>query len=96
MVRTGPPPASSRASCGIRVASGLATTGVAGPDEQEGKPPGTVFVAAVGPDGSPVVRELSLTGDRGTVRRRTVVHALDLVRRVVLGLPTESPAAPRR
>jgi nicotinamide-nucleotide amidase len=75
---------------------GVATTGVAGPDEQEGKPPGTVFVAAAGPDGSPVVRELSLTGDRGTVRRRTVVHALDLVRRVVLGLPTESPAAPRR
>jgi nicotinamide-nucleotide amidase len=28
---------------------GLATTGVAGPDAQEGKPVGTVFVAVVGP-----------------------------------------------
>jgi nicotinamide-nucleotide amidase len=30
---------------------GLATTGVAGPDWQEGKPPGTVFVAIAGPAG---------------------------------------------
>ena len=29
---------------------GLSTTGVAGPDRQEGKPAGTVFVGIVGPD----------------------------------------------
>jgi nicotinamide-nucleotide amidase len=75
---------------------GVATTGVAGPDEQEGKPPGMVFVAAAGPDMAPVANALLLTGDRGTVRRRAVVHALDLLRRAVLGLPMESPAAPRR
>lgn len=31
---------------------GIATTGVAGPDPQEEKPPGTVFVAADGPAGT--------------------------------------------
>jgi PncC family amidohydrolase len=31
---------------------GMATTGVAGPDPQEGKPPGTVFVAVDGPVGT--------------------------------------------
>jgi PncC family amidohydrolase len=75
---------------------GVATTGVAGPDEQEGKPPGTVFVAAAGPGHSAVVSSLLLTGDRDTVRRLTVVHALDLVRRVVLSLPMESAGPPRR
>lgn len=33
---------------------GLATTGVAGPDPQDGQPPGTVFVAVAGPSGSRV------------------------------------------
>src|SRR5690242_7510148 len=40
---------------------GLATTGVAGPDRQEDKPPGTVHVAVAGPTGVAAV-ELSLTG----------------------------------
>jgi nicotinamide-nucleotide amidase len=75
---------------------GVATTGVAGPDEQEGKPPGTVFVATAGPGHSAVVSSLLLTGDRDTVRRLTVVHALDLARRVVLSLPMESAGPPRR
>ncbi len=50
---------------------GLATTGVAGPDASEGKPPGTVHIAIAGPDG---VRTtvLELTGDRNTIRYDTV------------------------
>ena len=64
---------------------GLASTGVAGPDPQDGLPPGTTFVA-VEPGGP--VRNLALRGDRGTVRHLTTVHALDLLRRRVLGLPT--------
>lgn len=34
---------------------GVATTGVAGPDPQDGRPPGTVHVAVAGPDGVRVV-----------------------------------------
>jgi nicotinamide-nucleotide amidase len=50
---------------------GLATTGVAGPDPSEGKPAGTVHIAIAGPDGVRT-QELSLTGDRETIRRGTV------------------------
>lgn len=69
---------------------GLATTGVAGPTEQEGKPVGTVFVAVAGP-GSGHVRALHLPGDRARVREATVVAALDLLRRVLTG---KAPAPP--
>ena len=41
----------------------LATTGVAGPDRQEGHPPGTVYVALAGPDGDRAVA-LELGGER--------------------------------
>lgn len=53
----------------------LSTTGVAGPDEQEGKPVGTVFVGIAGPS---VVRamELSLEGERGEIREQTCAEAL--------------------
>jgi len=63
---------------------GLAVTGVAGPDEQEGHPVGTVFVAVAGPDGGEV-RELRVPGDRDRVRGLTVTHALDLLRRHLSG-----------
>jgi nicotinamide-nucleotide amidase len=53
----------------------LSTTGVAGPDLQEGKPPGTVFVAVAGPDGTSVLA-LELSGDRAAVQRRTCEEAL--------------------
>ena len=44
---------------------GVSTTGVAGPDEQEGKPVGTVYVGVAGPDGDSAVA-LELVGDRAT------------------------------
>lgn len=50
---------------------GLATTGVAGPGESEGKPAGTVFIAIAGPDGVRTTA-LELAGDRDTVRKGTV------------------------
>lgn len=50
---------------------GLATTGVAGPGESEGKPAGTVFIAIAGPDGV-TTTALELAGDRDTVRNGTV------------------------
>jgi len=71
---------------------GIATTGVAGPTEQDGRPVGTVFVAIVGPDdaGAPgagrVVRELRLRGSRERIRQATVTTALDMLRRLLGGL----------
>ncbi len=57
---------------------GLATTGVAGPDSQGGKPVGTVFVAVAGPAGS-TVRKLGLDGGRAAIRTATVTAALQLL-----------------
>jgi nicotinamide-nucleotide amidase len=57
---------------------GLATTGVAGPDEADGKPVGTVYVAVAGPATSRV-RALSLSGDRGQVRAQSVLAVLALL-----------------
>ncbi|MDX6216100.1 MAG: nicotinamide-nucleotide amidase [Frankiales bacterium] len=60
---------------------GLAVTGVAGPDEQEGKPVGTVFLAVAGPTSEVV--EARLPGDRDRVRLLTVQSALHLLRKHV-------------
>jgi nicotinamide-nucleotide amidase len=67
---------------------GLATTGVAGPEPQDGHPVGQVFVAVAGPgsgdapradrDGV-VVRELALTGDRSAIRDQTTRAVLQLL-----------------
>jgi nicotinamide-nucleotide amidase len=64
---------------------GLATTGVAGPDEQEGKPVGTLHIGLAGPDGS-TTRSLRLPGDRPRIRTYSVVQALDVLRRTLAGL----------
>ena len=61
---------------------GVALTGVAGPDPQDGNPPGTLFVAVAGPDGGQV-RELTVPGDRAAVRQGAVVAALDLLHSVL-------------
>ena len=58
----------------------LSTTGVAGPDSQEGKPVGTVFVAVSGPEGTQA-EELRLRGDRQAIRQRTCLAALGELRR---------------
>ena len=62
----------------------LATTGVAGPDRQEGHPAGTVHVGLAGPDGALESRRLDLPGDRAAVRAATVREALALLREVLL------------
>src|SRR5262245_48440505 len=58
---------------------GVATTGVAGPTDQDGIPVGTAYVAVSGPLGPPLVSHLRLGGDRPTIRRTTVTTALALV-----------------
>ncbi len=57
---------------------GLATTGVAGPEPQDGKPVGTVHLAVAGPGGTSAV-ELRLDGDRMGIRKATVSAALELL-----------------
>ena len=62
----------------LGAAVGAATTGVAGPDPAEGKPAGTVYVAAsAGPQ--TLVRRLALSGSRAAIRAATVREALALV-----------------
>jgi nicotinamide-nucleotide amidase len=83
---------------GAQVAVGI--TGIAGPDGgTPEKPVGLVFVGlawlgAAGANRSPgaVVRQLRLAGDRHLVRARAVTAALDMVRRLLLGLPIEPGA----
>lgn len=55
---------------------GLATTGVAGPDPQDGKPVGTVFVGISAHFGD-YVYPFEFAGDRQTIRAAAVVAAID-------------------
>lgn len=65
------------ADCAAQMASGLrsligsdwalATTGVAGPEKQDDRAVGTVYVALAGPRGV-AVHELALAGDRAAIR----------------------------
>lgn len=65
---------------------GVATTGVAGPDLQEGKPAGTAFVAVADARGD-AVRALHLDGDREAVRAGTVQSAIALVGDRISAIP---------
>ncbi|WP_068276412.1 CinA family protein [Aldersonia kunmingensis] len=62
---------------------GIGLTGVAGPDMQDGRPVGTVFLGLAGPGGTEVVR-LQLDGDRWAIRlgavRAAVVELTERVR----------------
>lgn len=75
---------------------GLAVTGVAGPEPQDGQPVGTVHIAVAGSGATTSVRSpaIPVPADgarvRGGVRRTTVAHALDLLRRHLLTLDPEA------
>lgn len=62
---------------------GIAVTGVAGPDTQDGQPVGTVVVASC-LDGVSEVARTVLPGDRQRVREYAVVTVLDALRRRLL------------
>ena len=73
---------------------GLAYTGVAGPAEQDGQPPGTVFVGLAMP-GSPPEGEatlLKLPGDRERVRQFAAISGLDLLRKRLLADAAAPPS----
>jgi nicotinamide-nucleotide amidase len=68
---------------------GIGLTGVAGPDPQDGMPPGTVHVGLAGAGGA-TVHTLALTGDRHAVRAASVAAALELLRGRIQPASTES------
>ncbi|WP_374977666.1 CinA family protein [Microbacterium trichothecenolyticum] len=69
----------------LRADVGLSTTGVAGPEPQDGKPVGTVHIAVVTPD-EIAASSLELTGTRDEIRTRTVQSVLELALTVVGGI----------
>jgi nicotinamide-nucleotide amidase len=69
---------------------GASVTGIAGPDGgTEEKPVGTVWFAIADRSGSVVAKKRSFLGDRGHVRRSAALHALELVRRHLVGFGVE-------
>ena len=68
---------------------GMGVTGVAGPAEQDGQPPGSVFFG-LHLDGATETVHVRLPGDRDRVRQFATVSLLDLLRR---RLTTRRPSA---
>lgn len=62
---------------------GLSVTGVAGPDEQDGQPVGTVFLG-MDVDGDVDVRRIQLPGDRDRIRQFACITLLDALRHRLL------------
>lgn len=83
---------------------GIATTGVAGPDPQDGQAVGTVYLAVVGPDAEGVrgyadggaegkVTAPRLNGDRSEIRRESVRSVLTLLLEQLSGERAENGRA---
>jgi len=67
----------------MTAAVGAATTGVAGPDPQDGQPVGTVYIAVASAARGPTVRSLGLSGGRQQIRQATVDQVLGLLVRML-------------
>jgi len=78
-----------RRRCGADI--GVATTGVAGPDPQDGKPVGLVYLAVAAGEAVRVA-ERRFEGDRAAVRAAAVEAAIGLLREA-LEAGESSPAA---
>ncbi|MET7698455.1 MULTISPECIES: CinA family protein [unclassified Streptomyces] len=98
------PQVAAQMAAGVRKALGadwgIATTGVAGPEPQDGQPVGTVFVAVDGPseanfdgiDGGKVL-PLRLNGDRAEIRMESVRSVLALLLKQLAGEQTGNERA---
>jgi nicotinamide-nucleotide amidase len=62
----------------------LSFTGVAGPDELEEQPKGTVYIALAQRNGDTLVSENHFARDRDYVRHSSVMKGLDMLRRAIL------------
>jgi PncC family amidohydrolase len=69
---------------------GIGITGVAGPDPQEDKPPGTVHIGLDAGFSSPQGISYQFAQGRQAVKRRAVTTAIALLRRTLLDWPTEA------
>ncbi|MFD8152893.1 MULTISPECIES: CinA family protein [unclassified Streptomyces] len=98
------PQVAAQMAAGVRAALGadwgIATTGVAGPEPQDGRPVGTVFVAVDGPFGPDSgsarggkVEGLRLNGDREEIRRESVRSVLALLLKELAGEQTRNERA---
>ena len=66
---------------------GLALTGVAGPDEQDGEPVGTLCVGVAFPNGQAFSTRSQLPGQRDQMRQFSVITALAFLRKLLLSEP---------
>ena len=98
------PQVAAQMAAGVRTALGadwgLATTGVAGPEPQDGQPVGTVFVAVSAPSGRDSdsagggkVEALRLNGDRAEIRMESVRSVLALLLKELAGEQTGNELA---
>ncbi|MFE3638259.1 CinA family protein [Streptomyces cellostaticus] len=98
------PQVAAEMAAGVRKALGadwgVATTGVAGPDPQDGQSVGTVFVAVDGPltgrpgsAGGGKVAALRLNGDRTEIRMESVRSVLALLLKELAGEQTGNERA---
>jgi nicotinamide-nucleotide amidase len=98
------PQVAAQMAAGVRKALGadwgIATTGVAGPDKQDGHPVGTVYVAVDGPFGADFgavgggkVAALRLNGDRAEIRMESVRSVLALLIEELAGEHSENERA---
>jgi nicotinamide-nucleotide amidase len=69
---------------GVPATWGISTTGVAGPDAQDGKPVGTVFIGIADGSGAEAI-ELHLDGDRSAIRAAVVSELLTRLRSSIRG-----------
>jgi nicotinamide-nucleotide amidase len=81
------PQVAAAMAAGVRALTGsvygLAVTGVAGPDEQDGKSVGTVHIAVSGPGDRLWHRDPRLSGSREEIRAAAVDESIDLLRGVL-------------
>ena len=69
----------------LRADVGISVTGVAGPAEQDGQPPGTVYIGMALPgEGDAEARLLRMPGDRERVRQFSAISLLDALRHRLL------------
>lgn len=79
--------------CGANVGIGL--TGVAGPDEQEGRPVGTVYIGLSLPGRPAWAERLTLSGGRRAIRTAACAAAMDMVTDLAQAGPEDGPRGER-